>query len=80
MTDKPSAESSGDAEFQRWFAEQDPFGNAKAEQNQRTKTAKKGVPATGVFRFGIALPVIVVVVVVLTFAFVAGWAVARLRF
>jgi hypothetical protein len=73
MTDKPSAETSGDAEFQRWFAEQDPFGNSKtAQQTREPKTAKARIPASGIFRFGVALPAVILIVGFLALAFVAG--------
>ena len=73
QSDKPSDQPSGDAEFQRWFAEQDPFGNTKAERQIREpKAAQARVPASGVFRFGVAIPVFIFVLAVLALAFVAG--------
>jgi hypothetical protein len=77
MTDKPSDSPSGDAEFQRWFAEQDPFGTTKAEQKlvQKKTAPKGGIPKTGIFRFGIALPAAILVLAVLTMAFIAGVAI-----
>ena len=68
-TDKPS----GDAAFNRWFAEQDPFGNSKEKrQTEQPKTAQARPAASGLLRFGIALPVLVLILAVLGFAFVAG--------
>ena len=63
MTDKPSAETSGDAEFQRWFAEQDPFGTTKSARDiQREKTAQeKKTPPPWFLRYGPILPVLVAV-------------------
>ena len=73
MTDKPSAGPSGDAEFQRWFAEQDPFGNSKEKRQIEKEQDAQGRPSTPrVFRFGVALPAAVVIVGVLALAFVAG--------
>jgi hypothetical protein len=68
-----TGEQSGDAAFDRWFAEQDPFGNSKEKrQTDQPKTAQARVPASGLFRFGIALPVVILIVTVLGFAFAAG--------
>jgi hypothetical protein len=74
MTDKPSDEPSGDARFERWFAEQDPFGNAKTKQP--TKEAEtlnqQPVPVSGLFRFGIALPAAILILGTLALGFAAG--------
>jgi hypothetical protein len=67
MTDEPS----GDAAFERWFAEQDPFGNSKEKRpKEQAKTLQARPPASGPFRLGIVLPVLVVAILVL--AFVSG--------
>ena len=53
MADKPSGAPSADAEFERWFAEQDPFGTTRsARQIQREKTAQEKTPAPSILRFG----------------------------
>jgi len=74
MTDKPSAETSGDAEFQRWFAEQDPFGNTKAERpKKQADTAPQRVAPSWSSRFGIAiLPAVLLIMGALALAFAAG--------
>jgi hypothetical protein len=74
MTDKPSGGASGDAEFQRWFAEQDPFGNTKAEpQKKQADNAPPRVRASWSSRFGIALlPALLLILGAMALAFAAG--------
>jgi hypothetical protein len=76
MTDKPSVEPSGDAEFQRWFAEQDPFGTSKAAQQiQREKVAKDKPSTPLLLRFGPLFPFLIAIlgiVLILGIAFFIG--------
>lgn len=73
QSDKPSDQPSGDAEFQRWFAEQDPFGNSKSDrQTDEPKNSKGRLPASGMSRFGIGLAVVFLILGVLAVAFFIG--------
>ena len=79
MTDKPSVEPSGDAEFQRWFAEQDPFGTTKAARQIKPEKAAQEKPSTPLLlRFGPLFPFLIAILGILgilALAFFIGWAI-----
>jgi len=70
MTDEPP----GDAEFKRWFAEQDPFGNTEGSLEREIVKVNQMRRFSSLMSVGLALPYLLMRVGVLALAYLIGWA------
>jgi len=70
MTDEPP----GDAEFKRWFAEQDPFGNTEGSLEREIVKVSQMRRFSSLMSVGLALPYLLMMVGVLALAYLIGWA------